>query len=144
MRHHRKKKKNPKQIFPYNHTKNTSYNNRQIKHSIDRDCEWWVDYDRRGNITHKRTVYNFTGIEIEYWVEYDNSNHEVHFKRNDGFQYWCIYNKDGNISKYWDTDGYEVIYSYYKGVVYKKDNLGNKVRKEYDKTKHGYLTIHNF
>lgn len=125
------------------HCNGNVYNSRQIKHSVDKDCEWWVDYDRRGNIIHKKTVFN-NGIVVEYWVEYNNSNHETHFKRNDGFQYWCTYNKKGNISKYWDTFGLQENYYYYHNIVYKKDNQGNVVKRTFVQKPNGYLTIHNF
>lgn len=124
------------------HNNRPPSHNRQIKHSKDKDCEWWSDYDSRGNIIHRNTIYN-SGKVVEYWIKYEG-NREIHFRRNDGFQYWCKYNKYGNIIRYWDTSGYEATYSYYPGVVYMKDNHGQVIKKKYDREKNGCLTIHNF
>ena len=40
------------------HNNRPPSHNRQIKHSKDKDCEWWSDYDSRGNIIHRNTIYN--------------------------------------------------------------------------------------
>ena len=116
---------------------------RKIHHFVDKGCEWWIDYDQRGNIVHKKTIYS-SGNEVEFWIEYNDQNNETHFQTNDGFEYWCIYNSKGNISKYWDTTGYQEVYSYYNGVVYCKTSNNDKIKRIWNSKDKELLTIHNF
>lgn len=103
---------------------------KRIKHFIDHDSEWWIDYDERGNIIHKKIIYKtpeLKGRILEFWIEYNENGNETHFVRNDGFECWCMYNNKGNISSYWDVTGYNEKYTYYRGgVVYRETSLGFK------------------
>lgn len=140
-----KKKKSNRPSFKKNMNQNMI--NRNIRHAFDKHSEWWVDFDQRGNITHKKTLYRnpeLKGKIIEYWVEYNEKGNEIHFKRNDGFEYWCTYNKDNNILHYWDNTGYSEDFSYYNGVAYCETSTGNKIKRIFDKVKDSPLTINNF
>ena len=75
--------------------------NIKLKHFVDKDTEWWIDYDERGNIIHKKIIYKtpeLKGRILEFWIEYNENGNETHFVRNDGFECWCMYNNKGNIS----------------------------------------------
>lgn len=121
---------------------------KNIKHSIDKDCEWWADYDSRGNLIHKKISYKLPLIKgriVEIWIEYNEMGNETHFVRNDGFEYWCQYNKNGNIIHYWDTTGYSEKFTYYKErFVYKETSLGDKTRYTYDKNKDIPISLNYF
>ena len=49
-----KKKKSNRPSFQKNMNQNMI--NRNIRHAFDKHSEWWVDFDQRGNITHKKTL----------------------------------------------------------------------------------------
>lgn len=128
-------------------TSNNNMINRNIRHAFDKESEWWIDFDTRGNITHKKTVYRspeLKGKTIEFWVTYNEKGCETNYKRNDGFEYWCTYNRYGNISHYWDTNGYSEDFIYYQGVVHCTTSNGDKIKRVYDKDKDIPITIYNF
>ena len=109
--------------------------NAKLKHFVDKDAEWWIDYDEKGNIIHKKIMYKtpeLRGRILEFWIEYNEMGNEIHFTRNDGFQCWSIYNSKGNISKYLDVTGYTEKYTYYRGgIVYKENSYGVKEKFSY-------------
>lgn len=144
------RKKNKNKYYKnniYSNNKGNAMLNRNIRHAFDKESEWWVDFDKRGNITHKRQVYRsdeLKGKVLEFWVTYNEMGNETHYIRNDGFEYWCNYNKDGNILHYWDTNGYSEDYTYYQGVAYCNTSNGDKFKRIFDKVKDTPITIYNF
>ena len=140
----------------HNYYKRTSFNNfnkdtqdKNIRHSIEKNYEYWVDFDQRGNVTHKKIIFKnpeeIKGKILEFWITYNEMGNETHFVRNDGFEYWCKYNKDGNITNFWDNTGYSEKFKYYKErFVYKETSSGDKTRYIFNKEKDTPITLSYF
>jgi YD repeat-containing protein len=133
----RKNRRKHKYYYTQNDKDKESFS-RNIKHSTEKNCEWWIDFDTMGNVTHKKIVYklpeNIKGKVVEFWIEYNEMGNETHFIRNDGFEYWCMYNKNGNIVHFWDNRGYSEKFTYYKNkFIYKETSLGEKTRYTFEK-----------
>ena len=51
-------------------------------------------------------------LEVSSIEEYDNNGNELHYKDNDGYEYWTEYDSNGNEIHSKDADSKEEWYEY--------------------------------
>lgn len=84
-------------------------------------------YDEKGNEVHFKSQQGG-----EYWCNYNENGKLIHYKNSDGYEYWKDYDRNGNLIHYKNSYGDESWYDY----------NGNKIPKEkfdelYEEVKEG-------
>lgn len=110
----------------------------QVSKDITKNREPEIKRDSRGNVIYSS---QYLGDDkFEYWVDYDVYNRPIKYTNSRGYEWSCLYNSKGNISKFWDNTGYEETYKYYaNNLVICTDSFFNRTRKNIDKSR-GYIT----
>jgi YD repeat-containing protein len=60
------------------------------------------EYDSNGNEIHYKDNDGY-----EWWCEYDSNGKLIHFKTSDGVEYWHEYDANGNYIHFKNSDGFE-------------------------------------
>ena len=78
-------------------------------------------------------------VEVYSVIEYDRNGNEIHFKENDGYEYWCEYDSNGNLIHSQNSHGLEKWYEYDSNgnQIHYKDNDGEEYWHEYTYWKNG-------
>ena len=114
----------------YDYTYNEQYH--VIQHaecSTSYECEWWSEYDEKGNLIHE------IDNREESWREYDKKGNTIHRWDDRGFESWYEYKYDNYSNpilelSYSNVDN-DTTYSHYEYLTYD----GKKLKATYDYNK---------
>lgn len=96
------------------------------------ECE----YDKRGRIIYYHKWSNHEEEGTKVWTEYDDNDNVIHYKNNEGFEFWKEFEGDNPFEvHYKDIKGeeYWVEYNDKWEVTSYKDALGRNIKTKYDK-----------
>lgn len=103
--------------------------------------ETWYEYDKSGNIIHKKTCSEYSNEEI--WYEYDSSGNIIHEKHKGGDEIWCDYDSYGNLihEKHANGDERWCVYDANGELSYEKGDYGDRIptEQEYYDLFHGVV-----